>query len=58
MHRSQTGAGEKIHVIYAPKERTGDAFPVVNFHACQVGYTPVVKISNVLNNIRKVDEQI
>ena len=26
-----------------------DAFPVVHFHASQVDYTPVVKISNVLN---------
>ena len=30
-----------------------DAFTVVDFHASQVGYPPVVNISNVLN-IRKV----
>ena len=34
-----------------------DAFPVVHFDARQVGYTPVVKISNVLN-IRKVEKEI
>ena len=30
-------------------------FPKVHFHASQVGYTPVVKLSNVLN-IRKVEK--
>jgi hypothetical protein len=34
-----------------------DAFPVDNFHASQVGFTPVVKINNVLN-IRKVERNI
>ena len=33
----------------------GVSFPVVHFHARQVGYTPVVKKSNVLN-IRKVEK--
>jgi hypothetical protein len=32
-----------------------DTFPVVYFDARQVGYTPVVNISNVLN-IRKVEK--
>ena len=32
-----------------------DALPVVHFHASQVGYIPVVKISNVLN-INKVEK--
>ena len=34
-----------------------DTFTVVNFHASQVGYTPVVKRSNVLN-IRKLRNEI
>jgi hypothetical protein len=33
-----------------------DTLPVVHFHASQVGYTPVVKISIVLN-IRKVEKK-
>ena len=32
-----------------------NTFPVVHFHASQVGYTPVVKINNVLN-IKKVEK--
>jgi hypothetical protein len=34
-----------------------DIFPVVNFHASQVGYIPVLKRSDVLN-IRKVEKKI
>ena len=41
--------------INALKQRMEDAFPVVHFHASQVGYTPVVNISNLLN-IRKVEK--
>jgi hypothetical protein len=52
---SKQGQGEKLFVISALKLQMEDAFPVVNFHASQVGYTPVVKISNVLN-IRKVEK--
>ena len=51
----ETGAGGKIHVISALKWRMEDVFTVVDFQASQVGYTPVVKISNVLN-IRKVEK--
>ena len=61
-HRSGEGyqnnsAAEKIHVIYALKQRMEDDFPVVHFHASQVDYTPVVKINNVLN-IRKLELNI
>ena len=51
---SKRAAG-KIHVIYALKLQMEDAFPVVHFHASQLGYTPVVNLSNVLN-IRKVEK--
>ena len=35
----------------------GRHFSMVHFHVSQVGYTPVVKIRNVLN-IRKVEKYI
>ena len=53
----ETGALEKIPV-YLSMHLNSEArtlFPVVHFHASQVGYTPVVKRSNVLH-IRKVEK--
>ena len=52
---SKHGNRGKIHVIYALIIANGGRFLVVHFHAIQTGYTPVVKISNVIN-IRKVEK--
>jgi hypothetical protein len=57
MHLPRNKDSGKKYVIYAHKYRMEDTFAVVNFHASQVGYTPVVKINKVLIN-RKVEKQI
>ena len=58
MHQFRNmGMGGKMHLnsISALKYQMEDAFPMVHFHASQVSYTLVVKLSNVLN-IKKVDK--
>ena len=54
MQVSQNGKGEN-YMASMHLKRMEDAFPVVHFHASQVGYTPAVKRSNVLN-IRNVEK--
>jgi hypothetical protein len=55
LYRNRAGGKNKSSMHLNSEWRT--LFPVVYFHASQVGYTPVVNISNVLN-MRKFEKLI